>query len=192
MRSTPIGITQEHKNCAMCRGLCKQAKETLHGKKQTPHRPSINQSQAACLFMDSPLWFQPRWKALMAQHQPRVASCRQIKQVRMTECIIGEIALKCGKRHRTRRKQVRMMSLHVSRAACQMEENSEKRKSAHSPPPQEVLSGQSNHQVGGSTLVEGYCDALTRSNACSHNVLLPFPPPHASVSSFKPHQGQNR
>ncbi|RNF01955.1 hypothetical protein TcG_11464 [Trypanosoma cruzi] len=107
----------------------------------------------------------------------------------MTECIIGEISLNCGKRHRTRRKQMRMMSLHVSRAACQMEENSVKRKSAHSPPAQAVLSGRSNHQLGGSTLVEGYCDHLTRSHACSHNVILPFPPLHASAPSFKPHPG---
>ncbi|RNC60375.1 hypothetical protein TcCL_ESM01876 [Trypanosoma cruzi] len=95
----------------------------LHGGKQTPPRPSINQSQAACLFMDSPFWFQPRRKAFVAQHQPRVASCRKIKQVWMAERVIGEIALKCGKRHRTRRKQVRMMSLHVSCAVCQMKEN---------------------------------------------------------------------
>ncbi|RNC32752.1 hypothetical protein TcCL_Unassigned04614, partial [Trypanosoma cruzi] len=149
----PIGITQEHENCAMCRGLCTQADETLHGGKQTPPRPSINQSRAACLFMGSPFWFQPRRKAFVAQHQPRVAPCRQIKQVRMTERIIGEVALICGKRHRTRRKQVRMMSLHVSCADCQLKENSVKRKSAHSPPPQAVLSEQSKHRVGSSTLV---------------------------------------
>ncbi|RNE99034.1 hypothetical protein TcG_12772 [Trypanosoma cruzi] len=107
----------------------------------------------------------------------------------MAECIIGEIALNCGKRHRTRRKQVRIVSLHVKRAACQMEENSEKRKSAHSSPPQTVLSGRSNHQVGGSTLVEGYRDHLTRSHACSRNVLFPFPPLHAPASSLKPHSG---
>ncbi|RNC32685.1 hypothetical protein TcCL_Unassigned04685, partial [Trypanosoma cruzi] len=139
--------------------------------------------------MGSPFWFQPRRKAFVAQHQPRVATCRQIKQVRMTERIIGEIALNCGKRHRTRRKQVRMMSLHVSRAACQMKENSVKRKSAHSPPPQAVLSGRPNHQVGGSTLLEGYRDHLTSPRACPHNVLLPFPPLHASASSLKPYPG---
>ncbi|RNF04425.1 hypothetical protein TcG_10852 [Trypanosoma cruzi] len=113
------------------------------------------------------------------------------KKVRMAECIIGEIALNCGKRHRTRRKQVRMMSLHVSRAACQMKENSVKRKSAHSSPPQAVLPGRSNHQFGGSTLGEGYRDHLTCSRACSHNVLFPFPPLHASVSSLKPHSGKS-
>ncbi|RNC44571.1 hypothetical protein TcCL_NonESM05677 [Trypanosoma cruzi] len=113
-------------------------------------------------------------------------------QVRTTECVIGEMALNCGKRHRTRRKQVRMMSLHVSCADCQMVENSVKRKSARSPPPQSVLSGRSNHQFGGSTLVEGYCDDLTRPRACPHNVLLPFHPLHATAPSFKPHPGQIR
>ncbi|RNC40593.1 hypothetical protein TcCL_NonESM09906 [Trypanosoma cruzi] len=44
-------------------------------------------------------------------------------QVRTTEHIIREIALICGKRHRARRKQVRMMSLHVGCAACQLKEN---------------------------------------------------------------------
>ncbi|RNC54419.1 hypothetical protein TcCL_ESM08166 [Trypanosoma cruzi] len=96
------------------------------------------------------------------------------------------------KRHRTRRKKVRMMSLHVSRAACQVKENLLKRKSAHSPPPQAVLSGRSNHEVGGSTLFEGYCDHLTRPRACPHNVLLPYLPLHAPASSLKPHPGQIR
>ncbi|RNC35488.1 hypothetical protein TcCL_Unassigned01624 [Trypanosoma cruzi] len=59
-----------------------------------------------------------------------------------------EVALNCGKQHRTHRKQVRMMSLHVSCAACQLKVNLLKRKSAHSPPPQAVLSGRSNHQFG--------------------------------------------
>ncbi|RNC35213.1 hypothetical protein TcCL_Unassigned01917 [Trypanosoma cruzi] len=95
----------------------------------------------------------------------------------MAERVIGKFALKCGKQHRTRRKQVRMVSLHVSRAACQLKENSVKRKSAHSPPPQAVLSGESKHRVGGSTLVEEYCDALTRPIACPHKVLFPFPTP---------------
>ncbi|RNC45024.1 hypothetical protein TcCL_NonESM05255 [Trypanosoma cruzi] len=192
MQSAPIGTAQEHEACAMCRGLCNQANEMLHGGTQTPPRPSINQSRAACLFMDSPFWFQPRRKAFVAQHQPRVASCRQIKQVRTTEHIIREIALICGKRHRIRRKQMRMMSLHVSRAACQMKEISVKRKSAHSPPPQAVLSGRSKHQVGGSTLVEGYRDHLTSPRAFPHNVLLPFLPLHAPAPSLKPHPGQIR
>ncbi|RNC40362.1 hypothetical protein TcCL_NonESM10161 [Trypanosoma cruzi] len=43
----------------------------------------------------------------------------------------------------------------------------------------------------GSTLVEGYRDALTRPRAFPHNVLLPFPPLHAPVSSLKPHPGKN-
>ncbi|RNC31823.1 hypothetical protein TcCL_Unassigned05633, partial [Trypanosoma cruzi] len=105
---------------------------------------------------------------------------------------IGEVALICGKRHRTRRKQVRMMSLHVSCADCQLKGNSVKRKSAHSPPPQAVLSEQSKHRVGSSTLVEGYRDALTRPLACPHRVLFPFPHLHASASPFNPHSGQNR
>ncbi|RNF07606.1 hypothetical protein TcG_10385 [Trypanosoma cruzi] len=82
------------------------------------------------------------------------------------------------------------MSLHVSCAACQMKENSEKRKSAHLPPPQAVLSGRSNYQFGSSTLVEGYRDHLTRSHACSRNFLFPFPPLHAPASSLKPHPGK--
>ncbi|RNC45502.1 hypothetical protein TcCL_NonESM04750 [Trypanosoma cruzi] len=40
---------------------------------------------------------------------------------------------------------------------------------------QTVLSGRSNHQVGDSTLVEEYRDALTLPRACPHNVLFPFP-----------------
>ncbi|RNF05659.1 hypothetical protein TcG_10723, partial [Trypanosoma cruzi] len=72
------------------------------------------------------------------------------------------------------------------------EGNSEKRKSAHSSPPQAVLSGRSTHQAGGSTLLEGYLDALTRLHACPHNVLLPFPPLHASAPSLKPHPRQIR
>ncbi|RNC34926.1 hypothetical protein TcCL_Unassigned02254 [Trypanosoma cruzi] len=164
----------------------------LHGGKQTPPRPSINQSRAACLFLDSPFWYQSRRKAFVAQHQPRVAPCRQGDQVRTTERVIREIAPKCGKRHRTRRKQVRMMSLHVSRAACQMEKNLKEQKSAHSSPPQAVLSGRSTHQTGGSTLVERYLDALTRPHACPHNVLFPFPHLHAPASSFKPHPGEIR
>ncbi|RNC34479.1 hypothetical protein TcCL_Unassigned02730 [Trypanosoma cruzi] len=188
MQSALIGTTQEHKNCATRRGRCNQANEMLHGGKQTPPRPSINQSRAACLFMGSPFWFQARRKAFVAQHQPRVASCRQGNQVRTTEYIIREIALICGKRHRTRRKQVRMMSLHVGCAACQLKENSVKRKSSHSPPPQTVLSGRPKHQAGGSTLVEGYRDALTRPRACPHNVLLLFPRrtrPHRLLSHIQ-------
>ncbi|RNC59742.1 hypothetical protein TcCL_ESM02656, partial [Trypanosoma cruzi] len=96
------------------------------------------------------------------------------------------------KRHRIRQELMRMMSLHVSRAACQMEENLLKRNSAHSPPPQAVLSGRSNHQFGSSTLVEEYCDALTRPVACPHNFLLPFPPLHAYTPSLKPHPGRIR
>ncbi|EKF32223.1 hypothetical protein MOQ_003930 [Trypanosoma cruzi marinkellei] len=191
MRSAPTGITQEHENCAMRRGLCNQANAMLHGGNQTPPRPRINHSQAACRFMDSPFWFQPRRNASVAQHQPGVVPCRQGNQVRMTEYIIGKIALNCGKRHRTHRKQVRMLSLHVSCAVFQMKENSEKRKSAHSPPPQAVLSGRSRHQAGDSTLVVGYRDALTRPRACPQNILFPFPPPHASTSSFKPHLGES-
>ncbi|RNC40067.1 hypothetical protein TcCL_NonESM10498 [Trypanosoma cruzi] len=172
--------------CNLWRALQSGEREMLHGGKQTPPRPSINQSRAACLFMDSPFWYQPRRKAFVAQHQPRVASCLQGDQLRTTECVIGGIALKCGKRHRTRRKHMRMMFLQVSCADCQMRENSKEQKSARSPPPQKVLSGWSNHQVGGSTLVEGYRDALTIPRACPHNVQLPFPPLHAPASSFKP------
>ncbi|RNF00422.1 hypothetical protein TcG_11937 [Trypanosoma cruzi] len=52
------------------------------------------------------------------------------------------------------------------------------------------FTGRSNHQVGGSTLVEGYFDDLTHPRVCPHNVLLPFPPLHAPTPSFKPHPGQ--
>ncbi|RNC38273.1 hypothetical protein TcCL_NonESM12493 [Trypanosoma cruzi] len=46
--------------------------------------------------------------------------------------------------------------------------------------------------IRGSTLLEGYRDALTSPRAFPHNVLLPFPPLHASASSLKPHPGQIR
>ncbi|RNC52284.1 hypothetical protein TcCL_ESM10515 [Trypanosoma cruzi] len=41
----------------------------------------------------------------------------------------------------------------------------------------------------GSTLVEGYRDALTRPRAFPQNVIFPFLPPHAPAPSFKPHPG---
>ncbi|RNC40349.1 hypothetical protein TcCL_NonESM10175 [Trypanosoma cruzi] len=109
----------------------------------------------------------------------------------MAECIIGEIVLKCGERHRTRRKQVRMMSLHVSRAVCQMENFGETEVSALTSTPGSFIRTVKS-SIRGSTLVEGYCDHLTSPRACPHNVLLPFLPLHASAPSFKPHPGQIR
>ncbi|RNC56456.1 hypothetical protein TcCL_ESM05967 [Trypanosoma cruzi] len=84
------------------------------------------------------------------------------------------------------------MSLHVSCADCQMKENiGETEVSAITSSPGSFIR-KIESSSRGSTLVEGYRDALTSPHACPHNVLFPFPHLHASVSSLKPHPGEIR